>query len=391
MQNDIEQVILKHLSVLVDQIGARPTGSPENQRAGAYLKAQFEAAGWRVDASPFTCLTWEGGAAQLSRDDGDFAVQANPFSPPFSGTRPFVMADTVEVLEAHPNLRGRFVVLTGALSADEYMPLNFPFARFEEQQRILNALIAAQPDAVIGIHARPLFCDADFPIPSVTLSPAEAKRVLSLPESPLTLAIEGRVVSSQGHNVVAQPITPTTRKIVLSAHYDTWFGTPGAVDNATGVAALLTLAHLLSPAASNVEFVIFNGEDHYAAPGEAHYLQNGLDHVALNINVDGIGAKHHSSSIAFFGDAPDLFAQIEAIRAKHPTVITEEAWYQSDHTMFVMAGIPALAFTSSPFDDWLHRTHTPLDTLDGIDAAKVAEVVRLVYDIICEEHRQSTP
>ncbi len=59
-----------------------------------------------------------------------------------------------------------------------------------------------------------------------------------------------------------------------------------------------------------------------------------------------------------------------------------EPWYQGDHSIFIQMGIPALALTSTPFDDWLTRTHTTADTLDGLDIATIADVVSFVERIV---------
>jgi acetylornithine deacetylase/succinyl-diaminopimelate desuccinylase-like protein len=51
--------------------------------------------------------------------------------------------------------------------------------------------------------------------------------------------------------------------VVIGAHYDTVLGSPGADDNASGVAALLVLAKLLAkePLAKTVHFVAFVNEE----------------------------------------------------------------------------------------------------------------------------------
>jgi aminopeptidase YwaD len=381
MHTQLESLTQAHLTELVNHIGARPTGSPANQRAGAYLKRQFADVGWQVETPPFVCLWWEGGSARLTCGSDSFAAQVNPYSPPFEGIRPFVVVDTLQALEAHADLRGRFVVLTGTLANDAYFPLNFPFVTFDEQQRVVRHLLAAQPDAVIGVGgAVPLFCDADFSLPSVTVT--DAPRFLDW-DRPLCLSITSRVTPSTGYNVIARSAKLTPPKIVISAHYDTWFDTPGGIDNAAGVTVLLLLAHLLNPHTSNVEFVVFNGEDHYAAPGEVSYLAKGIGETACCINVDGVGAKGHSASTAYFGDAPALFDRIRAEQQRFPGIVTAEPWYESDHTMFVQQGIPAVALTSVPFDDALRSTHhTAADTVDQVDGAALVEVARFLQQIV---------
>lgn len=56
---------------------------------------------------------------------------------------------------------------------------------------------------------------------------------------------------------------PDRPRVLVGAHVDTVRGTPGADDNASGVAGLLEAARLLAPTrpASTVEFVVFNLEE----------------------------------------------------------------------------------------------------------------------------------
>ncbi len=243
----IEDRLQHHLHVLVDEIGARPTGSQGNQKAGAYLKQIFSDHGWQVENPLFDCLTWESSGAELICDGKSFAVQVNPYSPTSEGRCSLIVCNTLEDLEAGGNLRGRIVVLNGDLAREPYMPLHFPFFTDEAQQRILHQLVQAQPAAVIGIHSQPLFCDGDFPVPSVTLNPIDAARLLEYRNQMVTLTIHSRRIPSTGHNVIARSASPVLPKLIICAHYDTWFDTPGAVDNAAGVTVLLALAEQLKP------------------------------------------------------------------------------------------------------------------------------------------------
>ncbi len=56
---------------------------------------------------------------------------------------------------------------------------------------------------------------------------------------------------------------PSAPRVLIGAHYDSVRGTPGADDNASGVAALLETARLLAPESftSTIEFVAFNLEE----------------------------------------------------------------------------------------------------------------------------------
>ena len=372
--------ITDHLTYLADHIGPRPTGSPGNQQAGEYIRDQFARHGWHVETQPFDCLTWEDGGAHLVQNGHELPVQANPYSLPYEGSCPFVVCASVSELESHHDLRGHFVVLTGELTTEPYMPRNFPFFTIDEQLHILRLLDDLQPDAIIAIHDGPIFCDADFHMSSVTITEEAASTLLANPDSSIDLSIRSAIIPSTGFNVVARSNNRTDPTIVVCAHYDTWFNTPGATDNAGGVTALLGLAQVLDRNLP-VEIVAFNGEDHYASPGQVTYLHQTAAGSPFVINIDGVGVVGRQNSVSFWGDDAELFAAVRAAQADFPNLVEVEPWPQGDHMIFVQRGIPAVAL-SSVFDDWLAKTHTPADTLDQIDPAQIDEVIAFVQRIV---------
>jgi aminopeptidase YwaD len=379
----LEDRIRAHLITLAGHIGPRPTGSQGNQRAGAYLREQFTALGWRVETPVFACKTWEAGAVSLTCDGQALDVQINPYSPPFSGQFPVVVCNSLDSLREQGSLTGRIVALTGELAQDQYMPRRFPFMRFDEQIQVLDALESAQPEAIIGVRAAPLFCDADFPIPSVTLAPADETRLLGCQGRVVGLSVQSVTIPSTGFNVIARRDGGARGKIVLCAHYDTWFDTPGALDNAAGVAALLALAEIIGSQPLSVELVAFNGEDHYAAPGQVDYLAGDVSGIGFVINVDGIGAISKQNSLAWFGEDQALRSTVASVKQDFPALVEVERWPQGDHMIFVLRGVPAIALSSADaFDLWWSVTHSPSDTVDQVSPAKIAEVVTFVARLL---------
>ncbi len=90
---------------------------------------------------------------------------------------------------------------------------------------------------------------------------------------------------------------------MVTAHIDAKKGTPGAIDNATGVIVLLLLSDLLKDYNGNrlIEIIAFNGEDYYAVPGQINYIstnKNNFNKILLNINIDGAGYKEGLSAFS---------------------------------------------------------------------------------------------
>jgi aminopeptidase YwaD len=60
-----------------------------------------------------------------------------------------------------------------------------------------------------------------------------------------------------------------------------------------------------------------------------------------------------------------------------------EQWFQSDHSVFIQNGRPAVAITSDRFM-WLSTevTHTPKDDLDLVDYSMLVDVSLALRDVI---------
>jgi Zn-dependent M28 family amino/carboxypeptidase len=85
---------------------------------------------------------------------------------------------------------------------------------------------------------------------------------------------------------------PRIQPILIGAHYDTVPGSPGADDNATGVAVLLELARALSlkPARYPVRLVAFDLEETtYDRAGSTHYANSLQEPLRLMISLEMLG------------------------------------------------------------------------------------------------------
>lgn len=215
----------------------------------------------------------------------------------------------------------------------------------------------------------------------------------SLPSFPLAWSARLTVtlrppVTVDAHNVIAYlpAATPTTRSVVIGAHYEeigpdpdgTVF--PAANDNASGTAVLLELARRLgeeqlSPAV-NIVLIGWSGHEE-GLLGSARYVADPLfplADTALYINVDTIG-QGGGASLSVNGTARDHFDAARALLAGQSEAFAIEFGDRSgggsDDAAFSRAGVPVLAlawsgvFTGSPM------IHTPADTADGVDPVKV--------------------
>ena len=179
-----------------------------------------------------------------------------------------------------------------------------------------------------------------------------------------------------------------TRRLIIGAHYDACRTSPGAVDNASGVAVLLELARLLKPVPRPyaIEFVALGAEERHA-PGRLGHQAGShwhADHIAdtarviafLNIDMVGAGpnlvVRHRRDESTWYRDVV-----LRAGRKVNPAARAlpdrgREAY--SDHGSYEERGIPAA---------WLERRkidfyHTRQDVYDKVNPAFLAEMARIV-------------
>ncbi len=179
-------------------------------------------------------------------------------------------------------------------------------------------------------------------------------------------------------------------RIVITAHIDTKIGTPGAIDNGTGVVIILALSGLLKDYAGKypIELVIFNGEDYYASPGQINYMEQNkgqFNDMMLNINIDGAGYKEGLSCFSPFELPENILDTLHEVLWDNPELKEGLPWYQGDHSLFLQNGCPAIAVSSKWFiENFANQeiTHTPKDNLSIVNYERVAECTLGIMELI---------
>ena len=219
------------------------------------------------------------------------------------------------------------------------------------------------------------------------------------------VAVESDWFVSRGRKV-RNVQTPGPAAIVVGAHYDSVFRSPGANDNASGVAAVIELAALLPDrgirfiAFANEESPYFRGPDmgswHSARTsrerGEALRAMISLE--MLGYYRDEPGSQRYpaplgllypdrANFIGFVGDLGSraLVHKVIAAFRRHaqfpsegvaaPAIIPGIDW--SDHWSFRKHGYPAMMVTDTAFNRYPHY-HEPTDTADKLDYERMARV-----------------
>jgi len=192
-------------------------------------------------------------------------------------------------------------------------------------------------------------------------------------------------------------------RLVIGAHYDVCGDTPGADDNASGVAVLLELAENLAkkPVRSEraVELVFYSleeppyfGTEQMGSFVHARSLMKAKKKLNLMISLDMVGyyANAHSF-LAVIGRTEDatLLKRIAAVLSSEvmlgvkalPLPPTQKGLDWSDHRNYWAHGYPALMLHSCPFFQNPHY-HRPGDRPEILDYPRLAAISRGLFELI---------
>ncbi|RPI33876.1 MAG: M28 family peptidase [Chloroflexota bacterium] len=385
----IEDEAYQHLQRLAVDIGSRTIGSPGNLAAAQYIQSSFESHQLSVEQQEFLCPDWAELETSLELSGELMEASANTFSPSCELAAATVPVGTLAELE-QASISGRIPVFYGSLAQSEIAAKGAIYVS-ERDRRIVQLLEERHPSGLITVnptlHGRwRLVEDFDLDLPSVTVSARSGLELLKRPGESVHMKIITRRLASKSANVIARLAGDSPEKIVLCAHYDTKVDTPGAYDNAAGVAALLTLVSCLAgpghpPYRHTLEWVAFSGEEIYGL-GDMEYARrtgNGFDRIVAAINFDGIGPLVASNSIATFAASIPFTEMVARLASGYPGVAQVNPWPASDHYIFYSNKAPSIAMSSVGIRDIYH---TPEDTIDWISPARLGEAVSLALDIV---------
>lgn len=382
---------LRHLCL---NIPTRLVGTAGNRAATDFFERTTSSLGWRTETQRFDSLEYKTGKINLQAGETRFAVSISPYSLGCNVQAELSIAASIEELRAGDH-RGKILLLKGNLTKEQLAPKKYVFYNPDHHQEIYRLLESQQPAAIITATAKnpamagaqypfPLIEDGDFNIPTAFMTDVEGERLAAWAGKPLRLEMEAQRLSSWSENVCAFNGGQAGKRVVVCAHIDAKTGTPGAVDNASGVVVLLLLAEMLKthPIAAPVELLAMNGEDHYSAGGELAYLNRHaghLDKIRLAINVDGAGYRGSPSEISFYECPPGERDLALAEMKKYASIREGAIWYQSDHMVFAMNQVPAIALTTAAFMDMESEiAHTEKDTPDLVDLPLLVDIARFL-------------
>jgi len=199
-----------------------------------------------------------------------------------------------------------------------------------------------------------------------------------------------RIPSGTSRNIMAEKRGTSSEVIVIGAHADTKAPSPGANDNASGLATMLELARVLkdAPTAPTVRFIAFGAEEIAGVTADDHHFGSrgyvgalgaaqrasiagmvSVDMVGygetFNVRSMGVGSK----SVVYSLQGRAGYTGVNLSYLRDPG---RYGW--SDHEAFERVGIPAawLEWREDPV------YHTTADTASHVDQTRLDATGRLL-------------
>ena len=420
-----------------DDRGGRGLGTPGLQAAADWLEQQYALIGLEPAAGngsyrqSFRAVVAveRGPATRLSVSGEDLAAEdftVPGFSDSGTVTAPVVFAGWGVVSEEHAiddyqgvDAQGRIVLVR------RYTPQDGAFED-ESLRRRLSDLrykaFTAREHGAVGLLVADLPLEGEdqeeAPLPAMRVDPQGgagipvavinrnwAQRILDGARD-VSLTTEMVERTHDVDNIVGR-ISAGERlagAIVLGAHYDhLGFGGAsslapdahephnGADDNASGTAALLEAARVLSARRDqlgrDVIFVAFTGEEN-GLLGSSHFTREpppgaAPEGLVAMLNMDMVGRLRNDRLAVLGGDSAEEWeAVIQPFCAEFALEceLGGDGYGPSDQMSFYAAGVPVLHFFTGAHDDY----HKPSDDTASINAAGGVRIANLVAEVALE-------
>jgi Iap family predicted aminopeptidase len=375
---------------LAGEIGVRVAGTPAEREGAAYLAEQFRQAGLEPREESFPIPVWHEQRVTLRADGRDVPA----ISPCFGGvTGPDGV--TGEVVAVGDPLRDDDldgVDLAGKIALIDTRNVYFDYPDYLQTDLLVARDVAGVIFAA-GEHQQGGLPQAYYNFkrslhqptpPSAIVSHADARRLASH-AGVATLVVEAEVTWSESVSVLADlPGSDLADQlIIVSAHHDSVWTSPGASDNAGGCAAVAELARVFAAGPQprrTIRFVHWGGHE-VGLWGSETWLGRHVDEVgriAAVINFDGQGVVDGSDHASLLG-SPSWQRLAEATLAATgvPVQVTVGGG-GVDSVNFAAVGRNAINFSR-----WGKvGNHTPQDNLDSIGPEGMESGLRMSAAIL---------
>ncbi len=388
-QADAERAFA-HLQVLAVAIGSRVAGSPEERAAADYVAGQLADAGYVVSIETFPVPPPPDAAEASSPALGEVLPAR------FMAGAPRIAAEGHVMLVPGHGSPADFasVEAGGAVAVVQRGVLTFAAKAQNAARAGASALLVVNNEAgeLLGMlgDARPA-----IPVLGISSEAGAALEALEAASPGALLSVGPTAETLDSQNVVARA-GDAECTAYLGAHYDSVPSSPGANDNASGVALILELARVLRGApgadASGVALILELARVLRGAPGAESLcvVAFGAEEVGL-VGSEAFVAAHDVGDEAFMLNfdmvskmtAP-VFVRGHAGLADYASIVARDLgeelpaapfppYASSDHASFDAAGVPAITVHSGD-DTFIHSPEDDIANASRDDLARMLSI-----------------
>ena len=362
------------LTLFTEDLSPRASGTEQERDAAEFLAGRFESLGYEARLQPFTVDLTE---SSVVTGPDEKKLDSFHLTRSATGTAFGILVNVGKAFSEDIPAEG----LTGKIALIQRGDITFE----EKVSRVADAGAVA---ALVYNNRDSLFrgtLSSDAKIPVVAISREDGERLLlSMAPGDVRATVSVTFESHDTQNVIAEK--PGTADdggvVVLGGHYDTVPDVPGADDNGSGIASLMTIAQEIAGNSYpfTLRFIAFGSEE-LGLRGSRFYVdgltEEGLTDIVAMLNFDALA---HGGAQGAFGDfglvgRVSESAQARGIDIKRSLTI---GGGNSDHASFQQAGVPVVFF----FDDDFSRIHTPDDRLDLVPPQHMGNVAAVAIDLL---------
>jgi carboxypeptidase Q len=362
-----------HMEQLVGRIGPRITGSEAEGRAADYIAAQFKSWGLETQIQKFPMPLWQQTSARFWAE-GDQVVDFPAKAIIYGGLTPpeGITGDFVDVHNASPHylegkdLKGKIVLVRRNVQAD--------YPDYWLTDRLIPLGVAgmvfysgpSHPGGMPTAYYNYKRSLKEQTPPSVDITYEDAVRLVLMKPRRVGLVATGTIEWKEARTVIAdiKGGEKPDEVVIVCAHNDSAYSSPGATDDEGGVAIVMELARAFAAGpkpARTLRFIAWGGHEPGLMGSEA-YLRARPDEtskIVAVVNFDGMGSV--LGTIGYSAAGADDWISFLRTTLK-PAGFEERASIGSggvDATNFAALEVPAMTFSSGGAGGG----HTPMDNL----------------------------
>jgi len=361
---------------LADEIGVRYGGSEKEEQAARFVYQYLQNKGLEVEQQKIQVLGWE----QISPPQAEILLP----KPCKLSCAPFMYSGSTK----NQGITGRLIkVGKFFLTPGSFEWIKYALLSPDDQYK---SYLVARPDGPPipvpnhGIHF-------PYSAPTVVIGAEEAETLNQLLTTPQEVVCKIKTESRYLEacfikNIIATLHGYLSKTVIISAHHDSPFGSPGAVDNASGVEALLRVTEYLAGTKPKytLKFISFGGEEPYLY-GSRYFVRDlkekeKLQDIVLNINLDCVAQE---KNIKIYCGPEDLRKNVQKLFDVHSCFGGKKVQYGppqriADDYAFSEEGIATVLFFYWPYPQY----HLPTDNPQIVSEKSMQDTVKTVMLIL---------